>query len=388
MLCMLYLALVVLGSIKLASGIYVHLLLLLAALAALLFVRGIQGRLYFPRRLGFWFLAVTLTIVGSLFMNSDADAIRYVAQILFFYLAVFLSCLLVHDHAGLRNVVTGLAVGLSANAIAGFVQSIWWIRSNGFVLISPNGDFFRVTGLCVSPTDYVAQILTGLLLAKTIARASLRRVAIGGYAGLLLISMSRSALLCLVILSIAQVIRYLSHNKRASKYLLALGAAIGLALFAASDSPVVQRFADIANIDYNIKRLVVYQDVVSKIFVDTRHFLFGYGFGTYSFFHPIDEEYYNNPHNLFLYMLYCTGLIGLSAFLMSLKPLVAASYRWWRSTPERAWTASLAASVLLLHVCTWSIALVETNIPGVGTGWVVGSVFGTALMMQRVRRLA
>ncbi len=381
----LYLAMFPAGSIRLFDGIYAHHLILLLLLVMSIVHLSSKGRLALPSRFSFYFLLFILSVLGSFFANADREAIRLTSQMLIFYFGVFLTYFTVDKQKDLVRLLEVINAGLAINAFAGLLQSLTWIIDYGFVLIA-DGKWFRVTGLCVSPADYVMQLVVGLLLTDTLVNSKFRNFLKLNYVTLLLISMSRAAMVVLAIIGLIYLLRHM-RDRNVLISSLALCFVLSIVVYATDFGYLIlSRFIDVGNFDFNVKRFTVYEDVLSKIRTDSFSILIGNGYGTYSFYHPIDEALYDNTHNLYLHLLYSSGLVGLTAFTISAGYLAISSYKSWRASLELSAAVkeySYGWPLVILHVCVWSIAFVETNIPGVGNGWLLGSVFGVSLVISR-----
>lgn len=377
-----YLGIFLTGTFRIAGKLYVSHLIFFALTGIALLNRLIQGRIGLPKDLFILFGLFVTALVGTLYLNANGEAARYAAQLMIFYVAIFFPYLSFVEPSQIRNWFFFTNLGCAFNALAGLIQSVLWIQSNGFVFLA-NGKFFRVMGLCTSPADYAMGLMVGLYMANFIPRPRLRVFALSGYGFLLLASMSRSAL---VILFLALAMHFLSGIKEKSRlrgYLLGGACVLAALIYTGAFEVVWSRIGDIGNMNYNIKRLVTYQDVITKVFSGVTSTLFGNGFGTYSFYHPVDMMWYDNPHNVYLYLLYCMGLIGTVIFFGGMAFLIAKSASILSRLRENPRARSMITMVLLIHLCTWLVAMVETNISGIGSCWLLGSLFGIPLAIGR-----
>jgi hypothetical protein len=345
---------------------------------------GAKGRLAIPAGLFYCCLLFILGIIPSFYGSAGSNAMRGVTQLLLFYFGLVLTYMIVDDTQDLRRMVLVMNIGLAMNALVGLFQSLTWLYVNGFVLIA-NGEWFRFSGLCASPADYVAFLTIGLLLAGCNQNYQIRRITYFSYSILLIFSMSRTALINLFIVGL---IKLLTEYK-GKKILYAAGILMlimTIVFILNPDNLVLQRFKDIGNTDLNIKRMLVYEDVVNKIQASPIKLFIGHGFGTYSFFHPLDQELYNNTHNFYLYLLYSAGLIGFMTFVMVIAYLVTLNYRYQRKINKikiYSFESLLTNAMIILHICIGVDALVENNINSVGQGWLLGSIFGLTLVLNR-----
>lgn len=372
-----------LGGWQIVEQVYFpHVALLLLLMLSIL-THGLRARTTIPKPLMVWTLLFVMSTGISSVMVADPTALQSVAPLLLFVLAVILPCLLVHDERRLCMLIFALLTGAAINAIAGVLQSAFWIATNGFALIADD-KWFRVIGTAVTPADYVMQLSVGLVLSELLAGVSLRNFARALFGVCLLFSNSRTAL---VILALYGVWAFWRGSPGG---LIRGGAALVVALLlTAASGPgelVVDRIFDIFNYGYNIKRLVTFENVLSRIFGDPVTFLVGHGYGTFEFFHPIDLETYNNTHNIYLHVLFSGGLVGFVCFFSLIAYLGLTARSFARRAENYPQFKGLANGILLLWLLVLVVGLVETNLVGIGTGWTTGLCLGCALAADRILR--
>ena len=336
-----------------------------------------------PKSLIGWSLIFVLSTIFATWSALNLEALRASTQLLLFVLSVMLPSLLVLDEQSIFALLYAILAGAAFNAVAGLVQSVIWISNYGFVLIA-EGEWFRVTGVAVTPTDYVMQLIIGLALSGMLTNLKLRNLARSLFIVCLLFSNSRSALIVLVFFGFYQ---FSSAGLR-TIFLTATLIFIALMLSSISDAGqlVLSRFADIFNFDFNVKRVVTFENISQRIFAETEHLLIGHGYGMYEFFHPIDLEVYNNPHNIYLYVLFSGGVLGFVTFFGLIAYLLQATRNLKQLAKNSPQLTCLARSINFLHINVLLIGLVETNIVGIGSGWTTGMCFGCALAANRFIR--
>jgi len=385
----LYLAIFVTGTIKIANIIYLSNIIFLA----LFFFSALQcvwrGQLKVPRDQFVLFGFFVAMVIASFYISSDKKAAREIVQILIFFGAIFFPSFSLTAPADLKRWIGLTALGCTTNAIAGLIQTILWIHTHGFSVLAL-GLFFRVQGLCVSPIDYVMELMVGLYVTRLIEKPRLKMVLLAFYCFLLLISFSRSGLVILFLtLGIKIASEGLKDRKKALLYIASALSAIPVLFYLNLLGPVTKRINDIGNVNFNIKRFVTYQDVIGKVFKSASSLTIGSGFGTYSFLNPVDwYELYTDTHNVYLYVLYCMGFFGLVIFISSIIFLVGKTLFLLRAWMDDPFRKALLQSVLMIHLCTWLVGLVEVDIEGVDTGWLLGSVFGVPLALKMLDRSA
>ncbi|MDC0387456.1 hypothetical protein OAN74_01085 [Gammaproteobacteria bacterium] len=319
----------------------------------------------------------------SLYMGNEINNIKQILQFLLLFIAFFVGYSLCRLRpSNLELVLETLLLGFLLNAAVGLFQSISWIVEHGFVLFS-GSEWFRVKGINMSPADYVSHLLMGFFLLMALPKIKYRKYYILVLLILLVISMSRSAIIILFFISALFFWRL-----RFAKKIAALSAVsiFGTSLLALNveNFLLVERVADITNYDFNVKRILVYQDVLENTFGSLASTFFGSGYGSYVFFHPLDGELYNNTHNIYFNYLYGGGLLGLfffliliiSAFLIfpSINHKTAIQYSK-KKYIQPIWLKYMLISILI-------IGLVETNLLGVGTGWLVAYLLGIAYFIK------
>ena len=334
-----------------------------------------------------WFLgllyAQIVLILVSLYMGNEINNIKQIFQFLLLFIGFFVGhslCRLRADN--LELVLETLLLGFLVNAAVGLFQSISWIAEHGFVLIS-GIEWFRVKGINMSPSDYVSHLLMGFFLLMALPKIKYRKYYILVLLVLVAISMSRSAMIILF-----YILALLFWRLNLTKKFLALSA---VAIFSTillalnvENFLLIERVADIADYDFNVKRILVYQDVLENTFGSLASTFLGSGYGSYSFFHPLEGEFYNNTHNIYFNYLYGGGLIGffffliliISAFLIfsSINNKTAIQYSK-KKYIQPIWLKYMLISTLI-------IGLVETNLLGVGTGWLVAYLLGIAYFIK------
>ncbi len=370
-----------LGQFQLADKIYFpHLALILLAITAVL-LRGINVRL--PKILLFWLFLFLGTTIFSSALVLDAAALRASSQLMLFAIAVILPLLLVDNERLLRSLILSLLAGATINAVTGVVQSVTWITNYGFVLIA-DGEWFRMKGAAVSPADYVMQLVVGLSICDFLKNQVLRKWGRRFFIVCLLFSNSRTALVILALYGVRAL-------WRADKRVIVRAAAvfvifIPLALATAPGELVADRIADIFNSDFNIKRIITFNYVIQQIFDHPAHLFIGHGYGTFTFFHPLDLENYDNTHNIYLHVLFSGGLIGFAAFIGFMAYIVSEVLRFGRNTVNHPLLAEGARGIFFICLVVLVGGLVETNIIGIGSGSTAGLCIGCALAGNRILR--
>lgn len=370
-----------LGQFQLADKIYFpHVALILLAIAALL-SKGISVRL--PRILLVWLFLFLGTALFSSALVLEATALRASSQLMLFAIAVILPSLLVDDERSLRSLILALLAGATINAVAGVVQSATWITNYGFVLIA-DGEWFRVKGAAVTPADYVMQLVVGLSICEFLKNQTLRKWGRRFFIVCLLFSNSRTALVVLALYGVRAFWR--AGRGAIARAAVVFAIVIPLAFATAPGELVADRIADIFNSDFNIKRIVTFEYVIQQIFDDPAHLFVGHGYGTFTFFHPLDLENYDNTHNIYLHVLFSGGLIGFAAFIGFMAYIVRDVLRFRRNTVNHPRLANGARGILFVCLVVLVGGLVETNIIGIGSGSTAGLCLGCALAGNRILR--
>ncbi|GEM_PF-3858298 len=342
----------------------------------------LSGKLGLPKWMFMWVCMLLISIDLSFFSSFNTLTFRFLVPILIFYVAIFFGYWAIRDWDDIHHFLTAARWGCGIQALAGLWQSLDWISHNGFVFIA-NGKFWRPYGLNVSGMDYVAQLGVGLYFSALVENVFWKRLLVAFYLFQLLTSMSRTGVVIFFISVGAYLVSVSWTRMRLFVLPLAVLGLIILLCAADPENAIVRRITDIGNINFNIKRFVVYEDVISKIISSDLRLLFGQGFGTYWFFHPLDFEYYDNPHNIYLNMLYCVGVIGFLFFLGGIATLLWSTIKFYINAEPDSFPRKLIRAILLIHVSVWITGLVETNIAGLGQGWLLGFIFGVPLAIAK-----
>ncbi|PIT74719.1 O-antigen ligase [Limnohabitans sp. JirII-31] len=377
-----------LSSQTIGEHLYISHFILLILLLGAFFKALINRKLALPAVFTAWTLLFIASIIFSLWANSDFQALKYSSQILVFYCAVFFSFFRLTNYGEIRSLLHALSIGLGFNAIAGAIQTFIWIAENGFVLIAA-GDWFRVKGLCGSPTDYVMQLIAGFFLSEFFSNRFVRSFVKTFYVVLLALSMSRSALLVLILTSIIYIFGLNFNRYRILSISAIISAIISAFILSDADPLILQRIMDIGDNDLNSRRFVVIDDVIQKSFSGFWVSMFGNGYGTYQFYNPIADEVFTNTHNIYLHILYSGGVIGLGSFLATFIVLFVYAMKFRIAMLRQPISSELqrfSFASLILFFSVLLIGNVETNIASVGTGWLVGMIFGIPLVIRRVSR--
>ena len=334
-----------------------------------------------------WFLALiylqTMLLLVSLYMGNEINNLKQIVKLFLLFVGFFVGYSLCRVKAGnLELVLESVLFAFLLNAAIGLFQSASWIVEHGFVLIS-GAEWFRVKGMNVSPSDYVSHLFMGFFLLVALPKIKFRKYYILVFLLLLTISMSRSAIVILFFISALFFWRLSVVMKLVA---LSLVVIFGFSLLSLNveNLLLLERVKDIANYDFNIKRIIVYQDVVKKTFGSLSSTLFGSGYGSYMFLHPLEGQWYDNTHSVYLNYLYGGGLIGLVFFLILIISgfVIFSSIKHQTYIPysknkyiQPIWLKYLFISILI-------VGLVETNLFGAGTGWLVGYLLGISYFIK------
>jgi O-antigen ligase len=370
-----------LGQLQLADKVYFpHVALILLGVSSLV-TRGMNARL--PKAILGWLLLFLVATVFSTALVLELEALRASTQLMIFALAVILPTLLANDERSLRSLMLALLAGATINAVVGVVQSANWIANYGFVLIA-EGEWFRVKGAAVTPVDYVMQLVIGLSLCELMKNQKLRNWGRRLFIVSLLFSNSRTALVILALFGLRAL--WLAGRGSIARAAIAFAIVIPVAMATAPGELVADRIADIFNPNFNIKRMVTYEYVIQRIFDAPEHLFLGHGYGTFTFYHPLDLEVYNNTHNMYLHVLFSGGVLGFVAFFGFLAYNIRYAFKFARITADRPLLASGAQGVLFLCLVILIGGLVETNLVGIGSGSTAGLCLGCALSGNRILR--
>jgi hypothetical protein len=302
-------------------------------------------------------------------------------QLILFVAAVFVPYLYVNNQRTLILFARAVFIGVLLNALMGLVQSILWISKYGFVLIA-EGEWFRVKGFALSPADYVMQLIVGLFIGEGLPNRLLRGSSKLIFVVCLLLSNSRTALVVLALL----IVRSISKLEKQTLFKLLILTVVLVVSF--NDNPALllieDRFMDIFNPDYNIKRIVTFEYVAERIFSDPIHFLIGHGYGTFIFFNPIELEDYNNTHNMYLHLFYSGGILGFLSFYGIYIFLISKIYFFYRGTIKYSVLNIISSGLLYLMLVVSIIGLVETNLVGVGSSIAIGLSLGIGFSGYRI----
>lgn len=309
--------------------------------------------------------------------NLNFDGLRSLIHLIIFLVGPFVTFLYINNEKKLNKFIQYINLGCFIIGIVSLTQIFIWVNDNGFNYLV-NGDFFRISGLSTSPADLVAQLTVGLALSCAIKGKLLRIVAYIFYIVLLLFTMSRSALVILGIFALSEI--FYGKPKLLTKLIFLI--TILTFIYISPIWPLIEaRIFDIGNSDLNINRFLVYGDVFEKSTNNLSNLLFGHGFGAYTFYHPIANEIYDNPHNIFLYILYSSGLFGLVLFLLYIAYLLKLNFNALTICHDLE-MRSLLRMILVLQLATWAVGMVETNILGIGAGWILGLIFGVPIAIN------
>jgi len=375
-------------SIRVFDGVYLSHVLLISLFIYCVFKAVTSAS---NREHSKWFLALiyvqTMLILVSLYMGNEINNVKQIVQLLLLFVGFFVGYSLCRIRAGnLELVLESLLFAFLLNAAIGFFQSVSWIVEHGFVLVSGN-EWFRVKGINVSPSDYVSHLFMGFFLLVALPKIKYRKYYIVIFLGLLAISMSRSAMVILFYISALFFWRLSMAKKVAALSVVAIFGSSLLALNV-ENLLLVERVADIANYDFNIKRIMVYQDVLEKTFGSLPSMFFGSGYGSYTFFHPIDGEWYDNTHSVYLNYLYGGGLIGLVFFLiliiLAFVIFSSINHKTSIQYSEKKYIQPIWLKYMFISMVI--VALVESNLLGVGTGWLFAYLLGIAYFIKSNKR--
>jgi O-antigen ligase len=323
------------------------------------------------------FILFIIIYLYALLPNINYNGLRSISHLYIFLAGPVLAYLYITNQNKLNNFIIFINFGCLIVGIFSLIQVINWISSNGFNYLVDD-QFFRISGLSTSPTDLVTQLTVGLALASTFKTNLMRSTARIFYIGLLLFTMSRSAIVVLGIFALIELL----HRKSGIFLKLIFLFIIFLAIFISPLWSLIElRIIDIGNSDINIHRILVYQDVFDKSIDNIFNFLFGWGFGSYQFYHPISSEMYDNPHNIFLYILYSSGLVGLMFFVLYIAYLLVVNIKILTRCRDPE-ISDLLRMIMIIQIVTWTVGMVETNILGIGAGWILGLIFGIPLAIN------
>jgi len=370
----------VLGQWQLIEKIYFPHASILFLLILCVLTNGVSASHTLPKSFLGWTLFYLLTTILTTWITFDLEALRASTQLLLFIFSVMLPCLLLSDEKSIISFLYAMLVGATCNAITGIVQSAIWISNYGIVLTA-NGEWFRVIGNSLTPIDYIMQLLIGFALCELLKNVQLRYLARSFFGVCLLFSNSRSALIVLVFFIIY---RFSSTSlKTAVLYASLLSLILLLGVLSDAGQLVFSRFLDVFNFDFNIKRMITFENVLLRIFTEMEYIILGHGYGKYEFFHPIDLDIYNNPHNIYLYVLFSGGILGFVSFFGLIVYLALAIQKLKRRAKDSLHIYHLAWSIEFLFIAALLIGLVETNIIGIGASWTLGLCFGCVLATNR-----
>jgi len=373
----------VLGQWQIIDKVYFAHLALLFLLVIGGLANGASAVFTLPKLLVGWSLSFILSTIFAASSAFNLEALKASTQLLLFILSVLLPCLLVLGERSIVALLYAMLAGASLNAIAGLVQSAIWVKDYGFVLIA-EGEWFRVKGTAVSPADYGQLLIVGLALSGLLTNMKFRNLTRLLFLVCLLFSNSRSALIVLVIYGFYQ----LGIPRLRSVVVTTILIFVIVLVSSMSDAGqlVISRFEDIFNYDFNIKRVITFENVLHRIFAEPEHLLVGHGYGQYVFFHPIDLEDYDNPHNIYLHVLFSGGVLGFVTFFGLIAYLWHAIQNLKRHTNKSPHMARFSRDIEFLFLSVLFIGLVETNIAGIGSGWTAGMCFGCVVASNRVIR--
>lgn len=359
---------------------------ILALFAPLALLKCLYNRrIAYPTWLWLVLLLFLASLAAGIAINIGLAAAVQCAQIVIFVVSILATRLVVHRRVDIQRWFVMTSVGCAANAVVGLFQSLLWIKQHGLVLFS-GGLWFRVQGLFVSPIDYITALMIGLALSNAIHRRWLRWTANAVYCLLLLLSMSRSGIIVVAVAGAIWTVRLFRSRASFVKKLLAVVAGLFAVAGIFSVRLISERVADIGSGGFNAARLLTFQDAMRQSTSDPLRFLFGHGLGSYVFYNPSAQEIFTNTHNVYLLFLYTTGVVGLAIFIALVLGLVGQCFRLLRAHLGTPLEQRLPQAVLLAHVFVWLVALVESNILGVGSGWLIGSVLGLPLAIVSLVR--
>jgi len=360
------------GNIKILDLIYVGNLIFLFSM---IFIFVIKMKNINPNYLYFLFLLLVAVVIQNLNING----LRSITHLYIFLVGPFITLLFINNENKLNQLIYSINVGCLIIGVISLFQIIQWIESNGFSYVAGT-EFFRINGLSTSPTDLVTQLTIGLAFSCTFKGQYIRPIIYVFYILLMFFTMSRSAIVVLGIFLVNEL--FLEKEYFIKKLLFLL--IILLLIISSPLWPLIElRIFDIGDQNINIHRYVVYIDVFNKSIDNIYNLLLGWGFGTYEFNHPIANEIYDNPHNIFLYILYSSGLVGLFLFFLYILYLLKCNYNCWDSVGDQR-LKKLLRMIFVLQLSTWAVGMVETNILGIGAGWILGLIFGIPLAINQI----
>ena len=270
---------------------------------------------YFSNNLYFRFISGLLLLI---FLNffvikliisaSDTNYVVVVRYLLFIVAILLFSYLLNKNYED--KIYNALIITPIINCVVLVSETLIWIYKYGLVIKSEAG-FFRPDGIFASPVESSTYLVIGMALLYVSNWPRLVKIIfLVIFLFFILLSFSRSAYVGLMIVFIYAFSLYMVSRKR----MLDVGLFVtGLIILFSSLSlnPVMTRIIDITNINFNIKRLMVWQYTLDKWISMDRELILGFPIGSFRFFHPIDLEYYNNIHNSYLDIAYYFGVLGV-----------------------------------------------------------------------------
>jgi O-antigen ligase len=371
----------ILGNFEVIDRVYLPHLLLVFLLFLLAF--GNYNRFRISFRIIILFSLFLLSTLVSTLMASSIGALIASTQLILFVFAILVPILYVKNLRRFKTLTFVVFFGALANALVGIIQSVDWISKYGFVLIA-EGSWFRVQGLTVSPADYVMQLVVGLVFSEIVGNVKLRKLSVGIFITCLIFSNSRTALIVIVL----YILRSLVVSKRGAVVfsILSFTFTYFFIFYTMPGELVLNRFLDIVNPDYNIKRLVTFEFVIQSIISGPLELLIGHGYGTFEFFNPIENENYNNTHNMYLHLFYSGGLFGFLTFYTFLFYVYIKARTFKNRSLFFQDFTRLSRGMLFFMWIVLIGGMVETNLVGINSGYITGLAFGIVVAGENLLR--
>jgi O-antigen ligase len=137
---------------------------------------------------------------------------------------------------------------------------------------------------------------------------------------------------------------------------------------------VIDRLLDIFNIGYNSQRILLFNDVINKIYSNSINLIFGNGFGNFYYKNIVVGEIFTNPHNIVLYLIYTMGLTGFTLFGFFIYLVFQRGVSMFNNTPD---ILKYYKSCIFIYC---AFGMTETILSSVTSSWLIGYVLGLGLL--------
>ncbi|MDC0121843.1 hypothetical protein OAI29_08670 [Amylibacter sp.] len=256
-------------------------------------------------------LAFQIVILSKTLL--DLDLVKYDRPIQYILLlnSILLFAIYMQRVNGKNEILMAVLLTAIINILFLTFGSAFWVIENGLVF-SNGTDFFRLTGIFSSPIESAVFLVLGLIVViEHVTNKKLKVLLLVIFSVLILLSFSRAAYVGALMVITLGIFKIFKSKNTFLKIVKIFTIVLSIYLIFQIEAFNI-RLLDLANINFNIKRVMVWNHVINTWMNSGHELWIGFPLGSYLFFHPIDQANYNNTHNSYLDLLYYFGMIGLT----------------------------------------------------------------------------